>query len=518
MSTDRIGELVSMATTGLNHRAVYFADHPRVDIAAKGFADTLAAILEETDDDALFIGVVDERLVYLGRALLGPTLIARRMIDAAQRLHCGGFRFQKGPAADEVKEFFGLCGEPRLSVANLDEARQLLYAHGVFNVILSPAYGQPGWMGGDGEPIAPGVEEAAQEVTRACERLVPLYQGLMDIVERGHGDAAHGRELDVGGARTRVESLLATLGDRPSEILRLSRYPDYDSYTVGHSVRVGLLAVLVGQTLGLPPSVLVEVGTAGLLHDVGKGKIPHEVLFKRGPLDDDERRIMSRHPILGAELLYLNKESSPMSISAAFGHHLRHDRKGYPTVSHSFPFNRVTALLQVCDVFEALTAVRPYKASLPARRAYEIMLQDAAAFDPGAFSAFVRAIGLYPPGSSVLLDTGERAVVVQAGRDISRPTVQLTHGADGRPLAESDRRIMDLDAAEHRAIDLEEIRGSGETGLSTPRALEEAREAAKFAEKEMSAMMTSGPICGCTGQPHGETCGAKAEEPAHRHA
>src|SRR6185295_11303108 len=106
--------------------------------------------------------------------------------------------------------------------------------------------------------------------------------------------------------------------------------------------------------------------------------------------------------------------------------------------------SRVTALVQVCDVFEALTAIRPYKPALTPARALEIMLADRGAFDPWAFSALVATVGLYPPGSRVRLDTGEQATVVRAGAHVARPVVELTRGTDGRALSAVDRLVLDL--------------------------------------------------------------------------
>jgi hypothetical protein len=209
-------------------------------------------------------------------------------------------------------------------------------------------------------------------------------------------------------------------------------------------VRVALLTLLVGRHLGFDQRVLVEIGTAGLLHDVGKSKIPHEVLFKRGRLDDAERKIIETHPAIGAKILLATQDAPPLGIAAAFGHHLRHDRGGYPRLADWGTTGRVTSLVHVCDVFEALTAVRPYKPPLTPQRAYEIMLADHGAFDPSAFAAFVAAVGLYPPGSRVRLTSGEEGFVLRVGRDPTRPVIELTRGKGGRPLAKSDRLAIDL--------------------------------------------------------------------------
>jgi len=119
--------------------------------------------------------------------------------------------------------------------------------------------------------------------------------------------------------------------------------------------------------------------------------------------------------------------------------------------------SRVTALLQVCDVYEALTAVRPYKPALPPRRVYEVMLADSHAFDPGALNALMRTLGLYPPGSRVRLSSGEQATVTASGRRIDRPKVEVTHTPDGRRLMRNDWRLVDLGSAETASLSVSEL-------------------------------------------------------------
>jgi hypothetical protein len=108
-------------------------------------------------------------------------------------------------------------------------------------------------------------------------------------------------------------------------------------------------------------------------------------------------------------------------------------------------------------MFEALTAVRPYKPCLTPHRAFEIMLDDPGAFDAAAFAALVRTVGLYPPGSRVLLDSGEEAFVLRTGAHATRPVVQVTHDPAGGALAESDRRTVDLGAASEAGVHVAQI-------------------------------------------------------------
>jgi|GEM_PF-248811 len=456
-----LGGLVSLLSTGISHGAVYHSDHPRVRAVADDFVQRLEETLKEAGEDGLFLGLVDGRLVHDGRALVGPTLIAKRLIDGGARLHSGGFLFRKGLTSDEVTRFFTLCMLRARGPTSLEECRQLFATQGIRDIAPSPLYGEPGWLGdhwdrpeggratilsSDALPQDSASTSTKKGASPTHQGAIPTYQQMFELVEDVHAAGHDDRDVNASACRGVAESLFGSLSERPADLMHLSRYPDYDSYTVGHSVRVAILAVLVAQRLRYPAEMLVEIGTAALLHDAGKGKIPHEILYKRGLLDPDERRVMSTHSVLGAEILLRSRDTGPLSIAAAFGHHIRFDRRGYPAVGAWAQTSRITGLIQVCDMFEALTAVRPYKPCLSPHRAYEIMLDDPGAFDPAAFAALVRTLGLYPPGSRVLLDSGEEAFVLRPGVDPTRPLIQITHDVGGIALSESDRRVLDLGA------------------------------------------------------------------------
>jgi putative nucleotidyltransferase with HDIG domain len=266
------------------------------------------------------------------------------------------------------------------------------------------------------------------------------YHSLMAVVDTNHVQASHGGTIDVAGARARAEQLVQQDLERLHDLMRLAQYPDFDAYTVGHSVRVALLVTLVAERLGLPKERMVELAAAALLHDVGKAQVPYDILFKPGPLNADERRIMETHPRLGGEMLLASGVANPWSVCAAFGHHVRHDRRGYPKLPVWARQSSATALIHVCDVFEALSAVRPYKPAFAPWDAYDIMVRDQGGFDPGALRVFVNAIGLFPPGSNVVLSDGSEGFVVRAGERPDRPSVQIRKRADGV--------AVDLDAAE----------------------------------------------------------------------
>jgi len=439
-------DLISALVNALSQRALFHRDHPRVQSSVADFVRGLRQRLGDDQREAFFLGVVEGRLVHDGRFLFGSTLLGRKLVKFADRLRCGGFLFRAALGENDVLSLLDFCVELNEQVASLDEARARLQQR-TQAIELSPLYEDQGWFG-QFHYSKSEAWDGAGGGEREQRAMVPVFQSLFDAVETAHGKAASDAALDVDGARSVSEGLLHSLetGDA-HDLLRVVRYPNYDSYTVGHSVRVALLAVLVARELHAPTRYVIELCTAGLLHDVGKAKIPNEILFKPGLLDDEERRVMSQHPRLGAELLLANNGAGPLSIGAAFGHHIRHDGGGYPVVPCWHAVGKATALLHVCDVFEALTAVRPYKPALTPRRAFEIMLADRGSFHPGALQALVRCTGLYPPGSRVLLSSGERALVLVAGSDIERPAVRVTHARNGALLPADEVHDLDLAAA-----------------------------------------------------------------------
>ena len=303
------------------------------------------------------------------------------------------------------------------------------------------------------------------------------YQALTDTLQDNHVRATRGREIEIDATRGVVERAVATMNTAPSDLLALAVYDDIDRFTVGHSVRVALLALQVARAAGASEEQLLLVGTAGMLHDIGKGLVPQDVLFKQGRLDDDEWRVMAEHPRLGAELLLEQKDVHPAAIGAAFCHHMAPGGLGYPRPFVPFDTSGISKLVRVCDVFEALTAVRPYKRDLAPLEALVVMHREAQGFDPHWFRFFVQTIGVYPIGTRVQLNTGERALVVRQGIAVDRPVVRVIDSgqAGDLPGAEAlELTIGDRIGEVAVAVDAVVRRRSGAAGEDPARGVVQA--------------------------------------------
>ena len=439
--------IIMLFSRGLAQRRLFGADHPKV---RECQADLLQALKDHFRDrrhDAFFIGVQDGRLIYQGRYLAGSTITGGKLADLAALLRCGGFTFKPTVSEQDVAVLTALAAELVEPLPDLDTARRLLTERGSRGVELAAAYVEVDQFDPQNNRVWEGEQEEDDPTT------VLVTKAMYEAVEQSHARAAQGRALDVSGVHGVAERLAQTPADGDRDLLQAVRYPDFDTYTVGHSVRLAVLAVMVARSLGCEQSVLTELGASALLHDVGKSKIPEEILFKPGRLDDDERAVMNTHAALGAEIFMENRESTPMVVAAAWGHHLHHGGGGYPELPFTPARSWVTALLQVCDVFEALTAVRPYKTSLSPRRAYEIMAANAPLFDPTALQAFVRAVGLYPPGCRVRLSDGALGTVLAAGAKVDRPRIHRVPKPGEAPGA----LFLDLSEPEQAHLDVVEL-------------------------------------------------------------
>lgn len=242
-----------------------------------------------------------------------------------------------------------------------------------------------------------------------------------------------------------------------SILLGLTTIKNYDEYTFNHCVNVAIYSLAMGRRLGLSKKSLMELGMTGFLHDMGKSKIPKEILNKPDKLDDDEWRLIKEHPMIGVEMMLKIKqlgEMSPKMVIGVFEHHLNCDLKGYPKLIRKKDLTLFGKIIKIADCYDAMTTPRAYrKKTFRPEQALAIMVQDKNGFDPVLLKVFIGIVGIYPIGSLALLDTKELGVVYETNPDpqyIIRPKVILISQSEGK------RRIGP-------AVDLAEMDGEKKT-------------------------------------------------------
>ena len=211
---------------------------------------------------------------------------------------------------------------------------------------------------------------------------------------------------------------------------------NYDDYTYKHCLRVSMMASAVSFELGLSDEETKEVVIAGLLHDIGKSNIDHDIIIKPGKLTDEEFEEIKRHPLIGYNILKNSGEYNANIMSGVLFHQEKYDGTGYPSglVGKKIPL--IARILTVCDVFDALTSNRPYRKPWSVAETEEYMLGGCDRhFDYEVTKAFLRAFNPYPIGTVVQLSDGRHGVVIDHNENVQRPVVRLIGGAhNNEPL------------------------------------------------------------------------------------
>jgi HD-GYP domain-containing protein (c-di-GMP phosphodiesterase class II) len=293
----------------------------------------------------------------------------------------------------------------------------------------------------DFEPATDVTEElTAQEARELARR---TYAHGVAVTKDVVNSIRLGRTSSVKKVKRAVQMIVDQVLTNETSIMGLTTLRDYDEYTFTHSVNVCIFSVALGRKIGLTKLQLYDLGMTALLHDIGKAKIPIEVLNKVNGLSEDEWRVIQAHPWRGAMTLFglrAYDEIPYKSILVAHEHHMKTDLTGYPRAIRPRELGIFSRLVAVADGFDAATTRRAYQTVPiePDQVLREMWTNPRRGYDPIVVKALINLIGVYPIGTCVILDTFEVGIVAQANADrelLNRPVVRIVIDPVGSLLA-----------------------------------------------------------------------------------
>ena len=280
------------------------------------------------------------------------------------------------------------------------------------------------------------------------------YESAMSCAMRIVNDAKLGRKMDYQSAVETAGAIVDCAIRNPDTLICLSKLSEFDDYTYTHSINVAAIAVVFGEYIGMTKEELIDLGMAGMMHDLGKTSVAQTIVNKPGKLTAEEFDEMRKHPAYGFVLLKNNKDIPQKVLEAIRLHHEKYNGSGYP---HGLTRKEIPAFARIiclADIYDALTSNRCYRHALLPNKALGIMYgMREQEFDPLEIQLFIKCLGIFPSGSLVQLNSGDYAVVQE-----SNP---------GKPLMPKIKIILNksMHPIKARSVNLAVDAGNGGTRL-----------------------------------------------------
>ncbi len=379
-------------------------------------------------DEAIFINKTRLRLALDRHAALGHVL------NTFKAAGIGALVVEEAVSPKEWQGLFSVLLEVKapeqVAEEELDylaELQDQLVERGVTHITLGP----PVEAGGSGGEELSAENRAIQIAKRTYQRSVAVSKEVVNAVRMG-------RAANVRKMKRAVQSMVDQVLNNEISLVGLTAIRDYDEYTFTHSVNVCIFAIAIGKRLRLGKRHLYDLGVAALLHDVGKSRVPLELIQKEGALTEEEWRSMQSHPWYGVLALFQMQQSSDLpyrGMVTAYEHHMKLDLTGYPRPVRRRNISFYSKIVAVADGFDAATSRRSYQTPIQPDEVLREMWQNRRrGYDPVLVKELVNLVGIYPVGTCLILDTKEVAIVQSRNPEpdlLSRPLVRIALSTEG---------------------------------------------------------------------------------------
>lgn len=287
---------------------------------------------------------------------------------------------------------------------------------------------------------------AEQEMGKAKK----LYDEAKTLQIKAFKDIKAGRDIDIAPFKELASGFMDSVFRNQDALACLTQMRQKDAYLLEHSINVSILMGIFAKHLSIEKNIIVELTTGALLHDIGKIKIPDEILNKPGRFTDEEFKIMKLHSLFSKEIL---EESglTGIAVDIAGMHHERLDGKGYPFGKKGDEISQYVRMASIVDVYDALTAERVYKAGMEPIKAFKILKDGCPdSFDPVLLNKFIQCIGIHPVGTLVRLSSQRVGLVTESNPSTPlKPIVKTFYSAKHSRYTE----IKDIDLSNKKTLD-----------------------------------------------------------------
>jgi HD-GYP domain-containing protein (c-di-GMP phosphodiesterase class II) len=290
------------------------------------------------------------------------------------------------------------------------------------------------------------------------EQAKKTFFGAVAVIKEVTGYVDSGKAVPVIKLKRAVQKLVDCVVEDEETFMGFTAIKNFDDYTYVHSANVCVLSILFGMRLGLDKKRVSELGFAALFHDVGKIRLPHDLITKPSEFDDNDWKKIKKHPFLGAKSLLGIRcldEYSQRAIVVAFEHHLNLDLSGYPELTKPRELNLFSRIVSIADAYDAMTSGRVYLKTpiSPDEALRKMFYRQDKFYDPVLLKVFVNVVGVYPVGTVVFLNQGELGLILKVNSDdLTRPVVRIIADKKGEmeTTLEVDLREKDETTDEYR--------------------------------------------------------------------
>jgi HD-GYP domain-containing protein (c-di-GMP phosphodiesterase class II) len=411
------------------------ADNAVYQAQSRRFFASFSRLLKE---DCVTIRVIEGRILVQDKLIKFSSdgmILASEVIAVWRSLGIGGIIFEGVPDNRQLDKFVYLITNANRSNVEKGRVNLRLKELGINGIVL---------LGMESEEPQKRLTDDKRKILRRAARM--SFFRAINVVEDVMVRVSQDKTIDLTKAKFVIHSLIDRVAEDECSLIGLTNIRDFDEYTYAHCANVCVYSLTMGVRLGLDRKRMSQLGFAALFHDIGKVRLPRDLIRKPDFYDENDWRQMQQHPLLGAKTILRNfkfDSHTARAALAAFEHHINNDFTGYPTLQRERPTSLFSKIIAIADTFDALSSGRVYmkRPASPDEALRKMMYQMTTKFDAFLLKLFVNVIGIYPPGTLVLLSSDELAIVSKTNQaDLSRPLLRIIGTASG--LME---RFVDID-------------------------------------------------------------------------